>query len=80
MEFSSNTKRTVKYRHGSKEKSKTTSRNITLKVNSLPKTSFLRTVGCVILLVFKAVREVVTKLVVSGRILSQKEFDRKFLY
>ena len=58
MEFSYNTKRTKKYRHGSKEKSKIASRNIVFKMNSLPKTSFFRTAWCVILAVFKAMREV----------------------
>lgn len=73
MEFSYNTKRTKKYRHGSKEKSKIASRNIVFKMNSLPKTSFFRTAWCVILAVFKAMREVVSRLTASGGSLLQKQ-------
>ncbi len=79
MEFSYKAKRTVKYSHGSKEKSKTTNRHVTLKLKDLPKISLSKAVKFVVW-VLKTVREVATKLVVSGRILSQKEFDRKFLY
>lgn len=73
MDFSYNTKRTKKYRHGSKEKSKTTSRNISLKVNSLPKTSFFRAIWCVILIVFKTMREVVSRLIASGGSLLRRQ-------
>ena len=80
MEFSYKAKRTVKYRHGSTEKSKTTNRHITLKLKDLPKISIGRTVKFVVW-VLKTVREVVTKLVASGGILSQKRVRPEvFLY
>jgi hypothetical protein len=72
MEFSYKTKRTMKYRHGLTEKSKTSSRNITLKLKDLPSISFFRTAGCVILKVLKAGLEVATKLIGSGGCLSMQ--------